>query len=73
MILAEGLPVGAWREKLGLPGHCRICERQDRETLQHAFLECEEVQFAWTCLNRPDLWQASHTPTPHGNKLIVDS
>ena len=49
LILAEGLPVGAWREKLGLPGNCPLCISQERETLQHAFLDCEEVKQAWTC------------------------
>lgn len=48
LILTEGLPVGAWREKLGLPSACQICPTQDRETLQHAFLDCSEVKQAWT-------------------------
>ena len=52
LILAEGLPVGAWREKLGLPGHCPLCAMQERETLQHAFLDCEEVKQAWICFRQ---------------------
>lgn len=47
LILTEGLPVGAWRERLGLPSNCQLCPSQDRETLQHAFLECSEVRKAW--------------------------
>ena len=48
LILTEGLPVGAWRERLGLPGECQLCEHHDRETLQHAFQDCPEVRQAWT-------------------------
>ena len=46
-MLAEGLPVGTWREKLGLNGACQLCIQQDRETAEHAFLECEEVRQVW--------------------------
>jgi hypothetical protein len=47
LILTEGLPVGAWREKVGLPAKCPLCLPHTRETLQHAFIECTEVQKAW--------------------------
>ena len=46
LILTGGLPVGAWRERLGLPSNCQICDTQERETLQHAFLDCREVNKA---------------------------
>lgn len=46
-ILTEGLPVGAWREKLGLDGACQLCILQEREMLQHAFFEYIEVTQAW--------------------------
>lgn len=49
------MPVGAWREKLGLPGQCLLCAPQERETLQHAFLDCEEVQQTWSCLRQTRL------------------
>jgi exonuclease III len=52
LILNEGLPVGAWREKVGLDGSCQVCTSRDRETLQHSFLECCEVRQAWTCFRR---------------------
>lgn len=52
LILAEGLPVGAWREKIGLPGNCPLCMLQEHETLQHAFLDCEEVKQAWICFRQ---------------------
>ena len=51
LILTGGLPVGAWRERLGLPSNCQICDTQERETLQHAFLDCREVNKAWTLFN----------------------
>ena len=48
LVIAEGLPVGAWREKIGLDGKCQICAEQERETLQHALVDCTEVTRAWT-------------------------
>jgi exonuclease III len=47
LILTGGLPVGAWRERIGLPSDCQICPTGDRETLQHAFQTCVEVEQAW--------------------------
>ena len=47
LILTEGLPVGAWRERLGLSNQCQLCPAQSRETLQHAFLDCPEIKQAW--------------------------
>lgn len=47
LILTQGLPVGAWRERVGLPGGCQVCAGGDRETLQHAFQTCPEVEKAW--------------------------
>ena len=47
LILTEGLPVGAWRERIGLPNHCQLCPTQPRETLQHAFQDCTEITRAW--------------------------
>lgn len=47
LILTEGLPVGAWRERIGLPNSCQFCPDQPKETLQHAFMDCPSVQQAW--------------------------
>lgn len=47
LVLTEGLPVGAWRERIGLPSSCQLCPTQAHETLQHAFQDCTEVQRAW--------------------------
>lgn len=47
LILTEGLPVGAWRERIGLPSNCQLCPTQTRETLQHAFQECTEIKQVW--------------------------
>lgn len=57
MILAEGLPVGAWRERLGLPSACQLCPIEVRETLQHAFMDCPMVTKAW------DLFRATRRLT----------
>ena len=47
LILNEGLPVGAWRERIGMPNNCQLCLTPTRETLQHAFLECPEIARIW--------------------------
>ena len=47
LVLTEGLPVGAWREKIGLPSTCELCQVPIRETLQHAFQDCPQVRRAW--------------------------
>ena len=47
LILTEGLPVGAWRGRLGLPHQCQLCPAQPRETLPHAFQECSEICRVW--------------------------
>jgi hypothetical protein len=47
LILTDGLPVGSWREKLGLSSACQLYILQERETTQHAFLDCEEVRQIW--------------------------
>ena len=52
LILNEGLPVGAWREKLGFNSDCQICFPHARETLRHAFVECTEVAQAWDFFRR---------------------
>ena len=60
LILAEGLPVGAWRERLGLPNNCQLCPAQSKETLQHAFQECPEISKAWELFRQ--LRQAAGLP-----------
>lgn len=47
LILTEGLPVGAWRVRLGLDNTCQLCPFPVKDTLQHSFLECPEVARAW--------------------------
>jgi hypothetical protein len=69
LILTEGLPVGAWREKLGLPNACQLCEEHARETLQHAFQECPEVSRVWD-LYRTTRLKAGLAPAFHTWKEI---
>ena len=52
LILTEGLPVGAWRERVGLPSHCQLCPSQPRETLEHAFQDCPEVCRVWDLFHK---------------------
>ena len=47
LVLIEGLPVGAWRERIGLSSACLLCPEQSHETLQHAFQQCPAVVRVW--------------------------
>ena len=47
LILTGGLPVGAWRERIGMSSQCPLCPSHDRETLQHAFQDCSEIARTW--------------------------
>ena len=47
LILTEGLPVGAWREKIGLPNTCELCPAPVKETLPHALKDCPHINKAW--------------------------
>ena len=47
LILTEGLPVGAWREKLGLPSKCQLYISHAKKTLQHAFHDYPEISNVW--------------------------
>lgn len=47
LVLTEGLPVGAWRERIGLPSDCELCSIPTKETLQHALKDCPHLTKAW--------------------------
>lgn len=47
LILTEGLPVGAWHERIGLPNRCQLCPVPIKETLEHAFKDCPELSRIW--------------------------
>ena len=47
LVLTQGLPVGAWREKIGLPSDCKLCSTLVKETLQHVLKECPQLSRAW--------------------------
>ena len=47
LVLTQGLPVGAWREKIGLPSDCELCTTPTKETLQHALKDCPQLSRAW--------------------------
>ena len=69
LILTGGLPVGAWREKVGLPSACQLCPGGERETLQHSFQNCIEVRQAWE-LFRTTRALTDNTPAYHSWKDI---
>lgn len=47
LIVNKGLPVGAWRARMGLPSKCTICVGDHEESLQYCFQTCTEVQKVW--------------------------
>ena len=47
LILTEGLPVGVWRERIGLSSNCELCPIPVTETLQHALKDCPLLSRAW--------------------------
>ena len=47
LVLTKGLPVGAWRERIGLPNICELCPNPVKETLQHALQDCPQLSRAW--------------------------
>jgi hypothetical protein len=47
LVLTQGLPVGEWREKIGLPYECELCPIPIKETLQHALKDCPQLNRAW--------------------------
>ena len=69
LVLTEGLPVGAWRERIGLPSDCQLCPGHQRETLQHAFLECSEMKQAWVLFRRTR--QAAGLPPDYSSWMDV--
>lgn len=47
LVLTQGLPVGTWREKIGLPSDCELCATPVKETLQHTLKDCPQLCRAW--------------------------
>jgi hypothetical protein len=47
LVLTQGLPVGEWREKIGLPSDCELCTTPTKETLQHALKDCPHICRVW--------------------------
>ena len=60
LVLTEGLPVGAWREKIDLPSSCELCPIPVKETLQHALKDCPQLSRAWELFRNTR--QTAHLP-----------
>lgn len=77
LILTEGLPVGAWRERIGLPNECQLCPAQSKGTFQHAFVECPAVSQAWELFrntrNAAGLSLAHHSWTDMSRGLMNEA
>ena len=72
LVLTEGLPVGAWRERIGLSNDCQLCPHPTNETLQHAFMDCPEVRKAWELFRNTRRVQNYHQHITPGNTLVED-
>jgi hypothetical protein len=51
LILANSLPVGAWRRRIGHRSNCTLYNTRTLETLEHMFLTCSWVTDAWQKFN----------------------
>jgi hypothetical protein len=47
LMLAEGLPIGAWCTKIRQGDICNLCNSAVLETLEHGFMRCIVVQETW--------------------------
>jgi hypothetical protein len=47
LVIAEGLPIGSWRIKIGHSGICLLCDRNVIQNPDHAFFSCPAVSNAW--------------------------
>lgn len=47
LIINKGLPNRTWRGRMGLPSKCTVCIGDHKETIEHCFQTCVEVQKAW--------------------------
>lgn len=48
LTIADRIPVGEWRRKIGHFGICNLCNTGDLQTTRHAFFECEAMVPIWT-------------------------
>lgn len=47
LTIAEGLPIGAWRVRIGHTGICPLCPGRHMQTAEHGLYLCEAVNPAW--------------------------
>ncbi len=48
LIMAKGLPIGAWRTRIGHQRICNLCNDGFLETSKHGLMRCAIVQEAWS-------------------------
>lgn len=51
LVLAEGIPIGAWQQVIGLDGQYTLCNNETLETIHHTFWACPHVRLARVKLN----------------------
>jgi hypothetical protein len=47
LIMAKGLPIGAWHTRIGHQGICNLCDDGVLETSKHGLMRCAIVQKTW--------------------------
>lgn len=47
LTIAEGIPVGDWRRRIGHTGLCNLCGEGQLQTPEHAFFGCVAIQPIW--------------------------
>lgn len=52
LTIADGLPLGAWRVRIGHSGICPLCTSRVLQTNEHGLFSCPAVIIAWQRLRR---------------------
>jgi len=60
LTLNNGLPVGTWLQKMGIPTPCKGCHQGCPESAQHYLMDCPPAQLAWKAFTR--IWEEWETP-----------
>jgi hypothetical protein len=51
LTLANGLPMGSWKAKMGQEGSCKVCNARALETTKQDFSSCETLEGMWEKVN----------------------
>lgn len=47
LTIADGIPIGEWRRRIGHTGLCNLCGKDEIQSSKHAFFDCDMVRPIW--------------------------